>query len=54
MINGKIYVVPIMKTLRNIIAIVLIASSLGGCVTTAVLTGGGDNRGEQISQQIGI
>ncbi|WP_188703604.1 hypothetical protein [Silvimonas iriomotensis] len=54
MINRKSFISLIMKTLRNIIAIVLIASSLGGCVTTAVLTGGGDNRSEQISQQIGI
>jgi hypothetical protein len=43
-----------MKILRNIIAVVLIASTLTGCVTTAVLTEGGNNRRQEISQQMGF
>ncbi|MBB5189726.1 hypothetical protein HNQ50_000436 [Silvimonas terrae] len=43
-----------MKILRNLIAIALIASTLAGCVTTAVLTEGGNNRRQEIGRQIGI
>lgn len=54
LISNNSFMVNVMKILRNLIAIALIASTLAGCVTTAVLTEGGNNRRQEIGRQIGI
>lgn len=43
-----------MKTMLKLIAIILVICTLGGCVTTSVLTNGGDHKEQQINRQIGF